>query len=37
MEDLGEFEPAVAFCDELLAGQADLPRLARGTEGEATT
>ena len=34
VEDLGEFGQAVAFCDELLAGQASLPRLDRGTEGE---
>jgi predicted Zn-dependent protease with MMP-like domain/Flp pilus assembly protein TadD len=34
VEDLSEFERAVALCDELLAGKPDLPRLDRGTEGE---
>ena len=34
VEDLSEFEQAVALCDELLAGRAELPRLDRGTEGE---
>lgn len=34
VEDLSEFEQAVALCDELLAGHAELPRLDRGTEGE---
>jgi predicted Zn-dependent protease with MMP-like domain len=34
VEDLGEFEQAVALCDELLSGEATLPRLDRGTEGE---
>jgi len=34
VEDLGEFEQALGFCDELLGGQADLPRLDKGTEGE---
>jgi predicted Zn-dependent protease with MMP-like domain/Flp pilus assembly protein TadD len=34
VEDLGEYEQAVALSDELLGGQADLPRLDRGSEGE---
>jgi predicted Zn-dependent protease with MMP-like domain/predicted negative regulator of RcsB-dependent stress response len=34
VEDLSEFEQAVALCDELLAGRHELPRLDRGTEGE---
>jgi len=34
VEDLAEFDQAVALCDELLAGRAELPRLDRGTEGE---
>ncbi len=34
IEDLGEFEQAVALCDELLAGKPDLPRLDRGAEAE---
>jgi len=34
VEDLAEFDQAVALCDELLAGQVELPRLDRGTEGE---
>ena len=34
VEDLGEFEQSVALCDELLAGNPDLPRLDRGTEAE---
>jgi predicted Zn-dependent protease with MMP-like domain/Flp pilus assembly protein TadD len=34
VEDLSEFEQAVALCDELLAGRPELPRLDRGTEGE---
>jgi predicted Zn-dependent protease with MMP-like domain len=34
IEDLGEHAQAVALCDELLSGHADLPRLDRGTEGE---
>ncbi|MGH0031032.1 MAG: tetratricopeptide repeat protein, partial [Myxococcota bacterium] len=34
VEDLGEHEQAVALCDELLAGNPDLPRLDRSIEGE---
>ena len=34
VEDLGEFEQAIGFCDELLGGEAELPRLDRGSEGE---
>ncbi len=34
VEDLGEFEQAVQLCDDLLAGNPDLPRLDRGTEAE---
>jgi predicted Zn-dependent protease with MMP-like domain/Tfp pilus assembly protein PilF len=34
IEDLGEYEPAIALCDELLAGSPALPRLDRGTEAE---
>jgi predicted Zn-dependent protease with MMP-like domain len=34
IEDLGEHAQAVALCDELLSGHAELPRLDRGTEGE---
>ncbi len=34
VEDLGEYEQAVALCDELLGGQKALPRLDRGSEGE---
>jgi len=34
VEDLGEYEQAVALCDELLAGHSELPRLDRGSEGE---
>jgi predicted Zn-dependent protease with MMP-like domain/Flp pilus assembly protein TadD len=34
VEDLSEFEHAVALCDELLAGKKELPRLDRGTEAE---
>jgi predicted Zn-dependent protease with MMP-like domain len=34
VEDLGEYEQAVALCDELLGGQAELPRLDRASEGE---
>ena len=33
IEDLGEHEQAVQLCDELLSGNAALPRLDRGTEG----
>jgi predicted Zn-dependent protease with MMP-like domain len=34
VENLDEYEQAVAFCDELLAGTPELPRLDRGTEAE---
>ena len=34
IEDLGEYEQAVALCDELLGGNPELPRLDKGTEGE---
>jgi predicted Zn-dependent protease with MMP-like domain/Flp pilus assembly protein TadD len=34
VEDMGEYEQAVALCDELLAGHTELPRLDRGSEGE---
>lgn len=34
VEDLGEYEQAVSLCDELLGGQAELPRLDKGSEGE---
>jgi predicted Zn-dependent protease with MMP-like domain len=34
IEDLGEFEQAVALCDGLLSGRAELPRLDRQTEAE---
>jgi predicted Zn-dependent protease with MMP-like domain len=34
IEDLGEFEQAVALCDELLSGHPDLSRLDRHTEAE---
>ena len=34
IEDLGEFEQAVAHCDELLGGAPELPRLDRSTEAE---
>jgi len=34
VEDLAEYEQAVALCDELLSGRSELPRLDRGTEGE---
>jgi predicted Zn-dependent protease with MMP-like domain len=34
VEDLGEFEQAVALCDELLAGKPAFPRLDRGSEAE---
>lgn len=34
VEDLSEFEQAVALCDELLAGRTELPRLDRASEGE---
>ena len=31
VEDMGEYEQAVALCDELLGGKPDLPRLDRGS------
>jgi len=34
IEDLGEFEEAVALCDRLLSGDPELPRLDRSTEAE---
>jgi predicted Zn-dependent protease with MMP-like domain len=34
VEDMGEFEQAVALCDELLAGNPAFPRLDRGSEAE---
>jgi predicted Zn-dependent protease with MMP-like domain len=34
VEDLGEFEQAIIFIDELLAGDSELPRLDRGIEAE---
>jgi predicted Zn-dependent protease with MMP-like domain/Flp pilus assembly protein TadD len=34
VEDMGEYEQAVALCDELLGGRPELPRLDRGSEGE---
>jgi predicted Zn-dependent protease with MMP-like domain len=34
VEDLGEFEQAVLFIDELLSGNPDLPRLDRATQAE---
>jgi predicted Zn-dependent protease with MMP-like domain len=34
VEDMGEFEQAVALCDELLSGDPALPRLDRGSEAE---
>ncbi len=34
VEDLAEFEQAVALCDELLGGRKELPRLDRSTEAE---
>jgi predicted Zn-dependent protease with MMP-like domain/Flp pilus assembly protein TadD len=34
VEDVSEFERAVAYCDELLAGKTEFPRLDRTTEGE---
>jgi len=34
VEDLGEFEQAIIFIDELLAGNSELPRLDRSTEAE---
>jgi predicted Zn-dependent protease with MMP-like domain/predicted Zn-dependent protease len=34
VEDMGEFDQAIALCDELLAGKPLLPRLDRGSEAE---
>ena len=34
VEDMGEFEQAVALCDELLSGNSEFPRLDRGSEAE---
>jgi tetratricopeptide (TPR) repeat protein len=34
VEDMGEFEQAVALCDELLSGNSAFPRLDRGSEAE---
>ncbi len=34
IEDLGEFEQAVALCDALLSGRPEYPRLDRPTEAE---
>ena len=34
VEDLGEFEQAVALCDELMGGKRSLPRLDRASEAE---
>jgi len=34
VEDMGEFDQAVALCDELLSGDPALPRLDRGSEAE---
>jgi predicted Zn-dependent protease with MMP-like domain len=34
VEDLGEYEQAVLFVDELLSGNPDLPRLDRATQAE---
>ena len=34
VEDLGEFEQAIIYIDELLAGNSELPRLERATEAE---
>ncbi len=34
IEELGEYEQAIAQCDVLLAGQAELPRLDRAAEAE---
>jgi predicted Zn-dependent protease with MMP-like domain len=34
VEDMGEFEQAVALCDELLSGNPAFPRLDRGSEAE---
>lgn len=34
VEDMGEFEQAVALCDELISGDPVLPRLDHGSEAE---
>jgi len=34
VEDMGEFEQAVALCDELISGDPVFPRLDRGSEAE---
>ena len=34
VEDMGEFEQAIALCDELLGGNPAFPRLDRGSEAE---
>jgi predicted Zn-dependent protease with MMP-like domain/Flp pilus assembly protein TadD len=34
VEDMGEFEQAVALCDELISGDPTLPRLDHGSEAE---
>ena len=34
IEELGEFEQAIALCDELLSGRPELPRPDRATEAE---
>jgi len=34
VEDMGEFEQAVALCDELISGDPALPRLDHGSEAE---
>ncbi|MFQ5416707.1 MAG: metallopeptidase family protein [Myxococcota bacterium] len=34
VEDMGEFEQAMALCDELLAGDPAMPRLDRASEAE---
>ena len=34
VEDLGEYEQAVKLCESLMAGDTELPRLDRSTEGE---
>jgi predicted Zn-dependent protease with MMP-like domain/Flp pilus assembly protein TadD len=34
VEDMGEYDQAVALCDELLGGRSELPRLDRSSEGE---
>jgi predicted Zn-dependent protease with MMP-like domain/Tfp pilus assembly protein PilF len=34
IEEMGEFEQAIQFCDELLSGQPELPRPDRASEAE---